>query len=254
MERDESANSLAIEDFRLDAGTILVLTFDLDRDHGRCLERFLNDSERERASRYVDAIHRSRFIAARAALRLVLGVVLGERPGAIQFRFNRYGKPYLAEPATPIHFNLSHSAHRALIALACDHEIGIDIERIRSVDPLALAERYFSVAERARLSELAGQERLDAFFRGWTRKESYAKAIGQGFSYPLDAFDMSLEDSNENAFLRDRSVGLAPKRNWRTYSLLVPEGFFAALTYEGVECRLQLRETSLAALVQLAAV
>lgn len=251
MEPDASVNSLAIEDFRLDAGTILVLTFDLDRDHGLCLEWFLDDSERERASRYVDAIHRSRFIAARAALRLVLGVVLGERPGAIQFRFNRNGKPYLAEPVKPIQFNLSHASQRALIALTLEREIGIDIERVRSVDPVALAERCFSKVERASLSELGGGEQLEAFFRGWTRKESYVKAVGLGFSYPLDAFDMSLEDSTENAFLRDRSVGLAPMRSWKTCSLLAPEGFFAALTYEGAECRLQRRETSLAALVQL---
>lgn len=252
MERNEIANSLAIEDFQIDARTIGVLSLDLDRADGLCLERFLHDSERERASRYVDAIHRSRFIAARAAIRLALGIALGERPGAVQFHFNPYGKPYLAQPARPIHFNLSHSAHRALIALAFDREIGVDIERTRSVDPVALAERYFSVSEREQLSELDAGEQLDAFFRGWTRKESYVKAVGHGFSYPLDAFDMSLEDSNENVFLRDRSVGLAPKRDWRTYSLLVPEGFFAALTWAGAECRLQLRATSLAALVQLA--
>ena len=252
MERNAIANSLAIEDFNRDTGMVLVLALDLDRADGLCLEPLLNDSEKERASRYVDAIHRSRFIAARAAVRLALGIALGERPGAVQFHFNPYGKPYLVQPARPIHFNLSHSEHRVLIALAFDREIGVDIERMRPVDPVALAERYFSVAERERLSRLEGREQLDAFFRGWTRKESYVKAVGLGFSYPLDVFDMSLEDSIGNVFLRDRSVGLAPERDWRTYSLLVPEGFFAALTWAGAECRLQLRATSLAALVQLA--
>ena len=62
-------------------------------------------------------------------------------------------------------------------------EIGVDIERLRPLSDMdALAERVFSAAERAALAAVPPDRRVEAFFAGWTRKEAYIKARGEGIA------------------------------------------------------------------------
>ena len=118
-------------------------------------------------------------------------------------------------------FNVSHSANMALIAVSSEHRLGVDIEKIRGdVDTASLAERFFSLRERAGLQALPDHLRVLGFFACWTRKEAFLKAIGDGLSFSLADFsvtthpdlDPELEEINGNTeagklwFLADLSV------------------------------------------------
>ena len=60
-------------------------------------------------------------------------------------------------------------------------EVGVDIERLRPLSDMdALAERVFSAAERQALAQVPADRKAEAFFAGWTRKEAYIKARGEG--------------------------------------------------------------------------
>ncbi|HET8613718.1 MAG TPA: 4'-phosphopantetheinyl transferase superfamily protein [Sphingomonas sp.] len=74
-----------------------------------------------------------------------------------------------------------------------DVEVGCDIERHRPLDDWrAIADRLFAPGERARLAALDEIEGRITFFRSWARKEAFVKALGQGLSYPLDAFEVTV--------------------------------------------------------------
>jgi 4'-phosphopantetheinyl transferase len=124
-------------------------------------------------------VHRRRFVAAHAALRLILGAYLDLAPDALAFALGEHGKPSLRQPLDPdgarLEFNLAHSGDLALVAVARDHPVGVDVERWSEVEHLELAERFFSRTERDALRALASvAEQLDAgFFAAWTRKEAY---------------------------------------------------------------------------------
>jgi 4'-phosphopantetheinyl transferase len=93
----------------------------------------------------------------------------------------------------PIHFNLSHSHRLALLAVARDREVGVDIEYLRvDVATEPLAEHFFSPQEVAALRALPDGLQAEAFFAAWTRKEAYIKARGRGLTSPLDQFAVSL--------------------------------------------------------------
>lgn len=90
------------------------------------------------------------------------------------------GKPYLEQPPG-IQFNISHCAGGAAVAIA-SRRTGIDIERVR---PYAPAAAYKALAPEELEAMLAAPDPDRAFFRFWTLKESYLKALGIGLSLPL---------------------------------------------------------------------
>jgi 4'-phosphopantetheinyl transferase len=139
----------------------------------------LAPDERERARRLLDDTARRHFVAARGAMRELLGRYLGADPAAVQLVRSGAGKPCLPAPA-PLHFNASHAAGLAAVAVSHE-EIGIDIERVRPVPRLErIAHRVFTGPELAEWERLGGEEAERAFFRLWTRMEAHAKWRGGG--------------------------------------------------------------------------
>lgn len=78
----------------------------------------------------------------------------------------------------------------AVTVILSKSPVGIDIERVRRFSPHA-AKRVLSEEELAALYEKSKVE--DSFFRYWTLKESYIKALGCGFSYPVRNFHVSIK-------------------------------------------------------------
>ncbi len=141
----------------------------------------LPDEERQRAARLRSPQGRRRWLAARWALREVLGSYLDRDPAAVELRVGEHGKPELAAAGASLRFNLSHSADRALVAVAWGREVGVDIERVEPRgDLLALARRAFEPAEASAIAELPEADRPAAFHAAWARREAVAKCLGTG--------------------------------------------------------------------------
>jgi 4'-phosphopantetheinyl transferase len=184
----------------------------------------LTPKEQERAARFRFADHQRRFQIGHGALRAILGGYLDLDPRAVQFTQGPRGKPYLDGPGP--FFNLSHSGKLALIAVARS-EIGVDLEKVRHLESLsAIAQRHFSTFEFAALDALEDEARELAFYRCWTRKEAYIKALGVGLSMPLDTFDVSLGERPEFLACRDGSEQPA---NWSLLDVSPGPEFVAAV-------------------------
>ena len=173
-------------------GTVTVYAFDLDHPSARIagFAALLSPDEAARAGRFIHVTDRNRFIAGRAGLRLALGSILQADPAGIRFEYGHSGKPALA--TGNLHFNLAHSKERALLAVTRAAEVGVDIEAVVSLEFDDIADRFFSPDECAEYRLFTPERRPEAFFRCWTRKEAIIKAVGDGLSLPLDAFDVSI--------------------------------------------------------------
>lgn len=153
----------------------------------------LSEDERVRASRYHRHADRQRAVSGRAALRRLLGARLRRPPSALRFTASRHGKPVLQDGG--VAFNLAHSGHCVLIAMA-DGEtpdaVGVDVERHdASLDFAALAAYAFTAEERKALAEKWHERiRPDAFFANWTAKEALLKAVGVGIAEHLQALSI----------------------------------------------------------------
>jgi 4'-phosphopantetheinyl transferase len=180
----------------LKAGEVHVWRASLEQPAERRAEflQILNDEERARARRFHFDKHRNHFIVARGLLRMLLGRYLDAKPEALQFCYGAYGKPALdgLEGQSPLHFNVSHSHETALFGFVQDRELGIDLEYIkRDFSTEDIARRFFTESEVEGIESNLPAERVAAFYRCWTRKEAYIKAIGSGLSQPLNEFDVN---------------------------------------------------------------
>jgi 4'-phosphopantetheinyl transferase len=218
----------------LTCGEIQAIRLDQSDETVDACAETLSEDELEKAGRYVFSRDRRRFIVARAALRRLLAHELSMQPGAIKFTYGRYGKPSLAAPldASNLQFNVAHSDDLAIIALCRHREVGVDIEAIRPLDDeLSLVTSCFSPHERAQYLHTAPEARTVAFFCGWTRKEAFIKALGNGFSEPLDSFDVSLApDSSALLRVGDRS---GRDSGWSMASFNPGMGFAGAIVTRG---------------------
>jgi 4'-phosphopantetheinyl transferase len=197
------------------------------------LEQLVNNlsaDEQTRAARFIHAQDRSHFIAARAILRDILSRYCKIVPNEIKFNYSAKGKPLLTLEANQpkLFFNLSHSHDLALYAVTNLDRIGVDIEYTRrNIDALEIAERFFSKNEIESLHSLSASEQLIGFYKIWTRKEAYVKAIGEGISHSLDQFSVSIS-SGKSAVMFDASEPRL-NHNWFIYDIPIMGDYEAAI-------------------------
>jgi 4'-phosphopantetheinyl transferase len=196
-----------------------------------------------RAERFHFERDRRRFIVGRGVLRTILGRYLGLEPNHLQFCYGPRGKPALAgistRPNAWLCFNLAHSQNLALYAVTCERELGVDIECIHAIpDAEQIAARYFSAHENAGLRSLPANQKQEAFFNCWTRKEAYIKAIGDGLAQPLAEFDVALAPGEPARLLRIKDNAQAAAR-WSIQALTPAPGYVAALAVKGHDWQLK---------------
>jgi len=156
-----------------------VEVWQIDLSRGpRASAASLSAAERARAARLLGAGQAERWMAARSALRELLGERLGVAPAAVELAAGEHGKPEV--PGAALRFNVSHTGEFALIALA-GREVGVDVERLDRTS--RAVERTLTPGERA---TAPGHEEL---LRIWCRKEALAKAIGGGLGWAPERFD-----------------------------------------------------------------
>lgn len=193
----------------------------------------LSEDERKRAARFLATKDQDRFVVSRGLLRTLLGGYLSCTPQAIRFQYNYSGKPFLADDLNTdnLQFNLSHSEDVLLLGITQGHRIGVDVERLDSgADCLPLAKNFFAAAEYEALTTLHLSEQNAAWFRSWTVKEAYLKAVGVGLRQPLDSVEVSVTEMPARLL---RIAGDASEAaRWQTQTVTPCAGFVGALVVE----------------------
>ena len=197
------------------------------------LQQTLAEDERQKAERFHFMHDRLHYIVARGLLRTLLGHYLKQSPEQLRFIYNPYGKPALAPEQATVSFNLSHAGGLVLYAFARNRALGIDVEKMRTnLDYEQIAEHVFSPYERNVLRTLPADQKIEAFFNGWARKEAYIKARGRGLSLPLNEFDVTMR-LDEPACLLNTRGEVEAAQAWSLQEIPIDPGYKAALVVEG---------------------
>jgi len=206
------------------------------------LDATLDSSERARATRFHFERDQRHYVASRGLLRHLLGSALDQPASGLVFEYGPHGKPAISAPTREgraLFFNLSHSAGWGMFALSWNREVGVDLESAARLDRDAksladLAARVLSQRELEvwqALPDAAARE--SAFLRAWTRKEAYAKAIGQGLFEHLIQNEVALDAAAPKPSLTLPAAQTGEMtRSWILHDLSAPDGFAAALAVE----------------------
>ncbi len=94
-------------------------------------------------------------------------------------RYTAYNRPYLDND---IVFNISHAGSLALVAVAKQVDLGVDVEEVKPID-IADFHDLFTPPELK--SIYTASQPIQQFFTLWTQKEALIKADGRGLSVDL---------------------------------------------------------------------
>lgn len=208
-------------------------------------------TERERAGEY--RFHfpedRHRYLLTRALIRTVLSLYAPIEPTEWSFGVNAYGRPEIAEGATPtigLSFNVSHTAGLVMLGVSRHGAVGVDAEHLgRSPAVLELAAQFCSRSELTELRrEPDDHRRSERLLDLWTLKEAYAKARGIGISLPLTRFNFSLRGSHGIEMSIEGSLPDHQPGNWAFWMLRPSPDHVATLCLAnpgGVPCAVVVR-------------
>jgi len=202
--------------------------------HSDDLFSFLSSEEKKRSKGFYFERDKKNYVITRGILRIILGKYLQRHPATIQFIYGEHGKPFLnKENHKPdIQFNISHSKNIALISFTTGRDIGVDVEYIRKINHVSIAQRFFSPDEVKEILSLPVSDQLEAFFSFWTKKEAFIKAKGGGLSVPLRSFSVS---STKKTKVRITHIANAheEEKMWSLFDIEVGKEYRAACAVKG---------------------
>lgn len=152
---------------------------------------FASEDRRARILRHRHYDDACRSLAGDLLVRYALKKAFGLCDSDLCFGKSPHGKPILLSHPE-YNFNLSHSGSHIAAGVG-PLPLGVDTEVIRRID-LKLAKRFFAEEEYRYLADLPEDDAQWTFFRLWTLKESFVKAIGTGLKIPLSAFRFQLAE------------------------------------------------------------
>lgn len=197
----------------------------------------LSKTEQDKVARFRNPLHRSRAMAVRVQLRLLLSHYLMLEPQQIDFQTEQYGKPVLSN--TNLAFNLSHSGSDGLVAVSMNSQMGVDIEHWRSLDNLdGMVERNFSATEKEIWLRVPKEQQTPVFFHHWTAKEAFIKATGRGLGMGLAR--CSFDIAGDTRLLACPAEYGRPE-DWQSHQLAIGEKKSATLVIKAKASQLVLK-------------
>jgi 4'-phosphopantetheinyl transferase len=162
-------------------------------DQGK-ISLLLSEKEYCRFQRFRPLSKKAEFIAARLLLRHLLLSYTSCNIVQTEAIPDEMGRPFWYEKGAPLalFFSLSHTKNLICCALSHHREIGCDVE---SLAPRKyerdLTDKVMSDEELQFYRQLHPQDQSTFFYRSWTLKEAFVKALGQGLRIPFTALSFT---------------------------------------------------------------
>lgn len=191
--------------------------------------QLLAQDEKKHANQFYFEKDKIRYIVSRGILRKIISEYIKYPPEVIQFEYANYGKPYLntAQNSIKLYFNLGHSHNSIVYVITKNFDIGVDIEMYQNnFDLKEVAKFCFSRNENKKLHALPKEEQYDYFYKIWTLKEAFTKALGVGLSYNLKKVNIELINQENYTLILNNC--LKEESNWMLQMFSTYTNYYAA--------------------------
>lgn len=169
----------------------LVAMQELD-PHFLTLFSYLSYEEKIRMNRLLRESLKRQYVISHGFLRLLLGKYLAIVPSKIQYNYNKFKKPFCIQDPS-LYFNMSHSNNYIAYVFSYGYRAGIDIEFIKYIPKIE--NLFSSIASPQEGFLFEKQNEIDKtyfFYKTWTIKEAFLKALGVGLTYPLSDVETTI--------------------------------------------------------------
>lgn len=153
----------------------------------------ISDERKKKINKFYFTKDKVHSLFAEVILRYALWERYGFSNINIKFNQSKYGKPYLVNHKE-VYFNLSHSGNWVLCGIG-DVQLGVDVEQVKE-KALLIANTMYTKGENEFIFKQSPENRLNAFYKIWTLKESYVKNVGKGLNIPFDSFEFGVYDDD----------------------------------------------------------
>jgi len=137
---------------------------------------------------------RDEFLASRILLRHLLTLYTNYSPAEIEAIPDEMGRPYWFSQTKKLtlYFSLSHTKGMVCCTVSNTERTGCDIEQVRPRKyERDLTRKVFSEKEQRFYQSLSTKEQREFFYKSWTLKEAFVKAIGKGLLIPFTSSSFS---------------------------------------------------------------
>jgi 4'-phosphopantetheinyl transferase len=151
-----------------------------------------SESDRLRIGRFRHQATKTSWCLARWLLESAIYSVTGDPCAIEKLKVSTFGKPYIMD--SKLYFNWSHSKGCIALAIAWEHEVGVDVEACSRLhwNYLEVAEFLFSPNERAWIEETDYERGWLRFLSLFVQKEAILKANGIGFDASITETPVTL--------------------------------------------------------------
>lgn len=176
----------------LKEGELHIWSYEVDENeyHLEKTDPLLSEEEKIRCSKYINEAEKIRYTCNHRFVRKVLAKYLNLPAAHVEFSVAELGKPFVKN--SNLFFSYSYRTTFALLAISKEHEVGVDIEKIKVLqDAPTFASFSFSEREKEIIFKSAAENFQDTLFTFWTFKEAIIKALGVGLNADLTQIDLS---------------------------------------------------------------
>ena len=167
--------------------------------------QMIQPEEKQRIEQFRYQTDMKSSLAGRLLLRSFAVSVLGVDNHCVEFTRSDRGKPVLKTGDGGWDYNVSHAGDWVVLAAGQVDMIGVDVMKTSDSRVTRLEEffrimrRQFTDQEWININNAGDEEdQLSRFFRHWTLKESYVKAVGTGLNIDLRRLNFKLNEESLN--------------------------------------------------------
>lgn len=184
---------------------------------------FVSKNRIDKVNKFLRYEDKVRSLIAEILIRVIVHEELGIRNSQIKFSTNSFGKLFLNN-CKDFYFNISHS-NDWIVCISANCHVGIDIEKIEPIDYLSISKNYFTNKEYEYISQSSCNQQLENFYRIWTLKESYVKALGYGLNLDTRSFSISINKYND--------IKLRNRNNYNFKEINIDKEYKTSICYFG---------------------
>ncbi|AVQ44876.1 4'-phosphopantetheinyl transferase family protein [Clostridium botulinum] len=148
----------------------------------------LNKNELKMAESFYFEEDKMRYMTGRILTKILSAYYLEIKSEEVFIEQDFYGKPFIVcHKEKRLYHNISHSGKYVLLVFTYSGLVGIDVEEEKYfLEYKELAKNF----HKEEYSKICKSSDIHEFYRVWTAKEAYVKAIGKGLQINLNSFNV----------------------------------------------------------------